>query len=248
MKTARSSLRSSFGFTLVEIIIAATISAIAVAATMSVFISGLKMMYKDNQRLASNTTLRYLLAHISKNSLDSTEFYLFPNYTALDGSVNLSTSDWTVSNLSQPLADSFGSYQAYGDCLVLVTRITLDQNAKIRWIRIYYRATTSPNTQAPILYYERDWGSAGTATTLESLLNAIVLSPTPTTSQRQLVAQAIGRKVTSTGNNYPIFSSETPGTTPSNASVAINVEIINGTTANNMLSSSSLNYIISPRK
>jgi hypothetical protein len=36
--------------------------------------------------------------------------------------------------------------------------------------------------------------------------------------------------------------------TPTNDSVSINVEIINGTTANSMLSSSSFNYTISPRR
>jgi hypothetical protein len=205
-------------------------------------------MYKDNQRLASNTTLRYALAHISKNSLDATEFYLFPNYTAIDGSVNLSTTNWPPSNLSQPLVDSFGTYQAYGDCLVLVTRLSIDTDAKIRWIRIYYRATTSTSAQAPILFYEKDYGVTGSSDTLQTLLNAITLSSVPTSKQRQLVALSIGRKVASTSNYYPIFSAESPGATPASASVAINVEIINGTTTNNMLSSSSLNYIISPRK
>ena len=51
-----------------------------------------------------------------------------------------------------------------------------------------------------------------------------------------------------TNNFYPIFSSEAPTITASNESFSINVEFINGTTVNNLLSSSSFNYTVSPRR
>jgi hypothetical protein len=53
---------------------------------------------------------------------------------------------------------------------------------------------------------------------------------------------------THTNDFYPIFSSESSTATPVNDGVSINVEIINGTTAANQLSSSSFNYTISPRR
>ena len=71
---------------------------------------------------------------------------------------------------------------------------------------------------------------------------------------KQLNARSQGRKVPSpyTGYNagdcYPMFSTESASQTATNGFIAINVEFINGTDANNLLSSSSFNYTISPRK
>jgi len=50
------------------------------------------------------------------------------------------------------------------------------------------------------------------------------------------------------GDRFPIFSAESGAATASSGYISINVEFINGTTANNLLSSSSFNYTISPRR
>ena len=50
------------------------------------------------------------------------------------------------------------------------------------------------------------------------------------------------------GDRYPAFSSESPDSTATNGFISINLEFINGTTINNLLSSSSFNYTISPRR
>jgi hypothetical protein len=247
MKTSHPGLRPHSGFTVVEILIAMSIALLAVSCALGIFLYGLRVMGKDSQRLETNATLRHFLAHISQKSLDSTEFYLFSDYTALDHSIDLTTV-WPASSLAQPVADAYGTLLAHGDCLVLVTRLTTDPAAPVRWVRIYYRATTSPNIKAPILYYERDFGAAGSGAPLASILDAITLNAASSPGYRQLVASAIGRKQDGTSNYYPVFSAESPAATPAFASVALNLEIINGTSANNMLSSSSFNYIISPRK
>jgi len=237
--------RSKSGFTLVEIMIAGTITVLAASCALGFYVFALRIMYKDTQRLATNTNLRQFLAHVTKKSLDSTEFYLFPDYKSLDGSVNLTT---VPTDTSQLVADAYDNYTAEGDCLVLVSRLTTDPDAKIRYIRIYYRVANSPNTQAPMRYYEKDYGISGSSSTIGTLLNAINLSSSPQiTLSTELAKSTIGRKQSSSTNRYPVFSTECPEPTPSNASVAINIEIINGTTANNMLSSSSFNYIIAPR-
>ena len=113
------------------------------------------------------------------------------------------------------------------------------------------------NNEAPLRYYESDdYGLASTQTNLEGLLNAVNLNSTPTSSFtasgvvhcRQVKLRCKGRRIGTTNNFYPIFSSEAPTITASNESFSINVEFINGTTANNMLSSSSFNYTVSPRR
>lgn len=232
------------GFTLVEGMVAATVSSLVLAGTMATFMFGFRTMYKDNQRLATNATLRYFIAQVSKETLDATEFYVFPDYKSLDGSVNL------VSDVSTLQSDAFGTYLAYGDCLVLVTRVSASTTANVRQVRIYYRVTTNSASIAPIRYYEStDWGESGTSTALGTLINAIKLSTNPTLSgSRVIVGNARGRQQTGGTTVYPIFSTESATTSPTNDSVSINVEVINGSSVNNMLSSSSFNYTISPRK
>lgn len=130
--------------------------------------------------------------------------------------------------------------------------------------------TGGVNEEAPIRYYETaDWGegTAGAsnghlASAIATELNAINLAGNPNRAgSRQLNARSKGRKVpvspvTLTYPNgpynapdlYPIFSTESPTAVPSDGFISINVEFINGTTVTNMLSSSSFNYTISPRK
>lgn len=246
MKTLPARRRTA-GFTLVEIIVSMTIVTLTLALTLSTFMFGLRTMYKDTQRLATNAGLRSFMAQISKETLDSSEFYVFPSYQSLDGSVNLATD---VAALS---TDSYGTDVAHGDCLVLVTRTTIDTNSNVRQVRIYYRVVSvaNRNNDGPVRYYETtDWGTTGnTSQTLTQILNGINLNTTPSLAgSRQLTARAKGRRIAATANFYPIFSSEDPTTTPTNSNVSINVEFITGVTALNMLSSSSFNYTISPRR
>ena len=237
------------GYSLVEIFVALTIATVVLAGTMGVFIAGMRAMYRDSQRLETNASLRYFIAQVSKETLDSTEFYVFPTYESLDGSVNL-TDD--VSTLE---ADAYGTYLAYGDCLVLATRVSAgDETSNVRQFRIYYRVrkpSESTAAIAPVRYYESaDYGSTGTATSLTALVNAVNLKQSPLINgSRQLVARSRGRPVNNSATDcYPIFSTESATASPTNDSVSINVEVINGTEATHMLSSSSFNYTISPRK
>jgi hypothetical protein len=277
MKTAaiRSRRRASRrGFTLVETMIAASLSFLTLGLVLGTFLFCLRSMYKDAQRMATNSSLRAFTAHVSKETIDSSEFHLFAGYAKLDGNVDL------AADVAQPAGADYGTEATYGDCLVLVTRVTVDADADIRQFRIYYRvpanaagtATPSaPNNAGSIRYYESaDYGAAGTATSLAALLNAVNLNANPHVSgSRRLVQTARGRPIPAAGAHwcplatppfiaanrcthpddfYPIFSSESSTATPVNDGVSINVEILNATAAANQLSSSSFNYTISPRR
>jgi prepilin-type N-terminal cleavage/methylation domain-containing protein len=233
------------GFTLTEVLISMGVVSLVLSAVMSTFVFGYRMMYRDSQRLATNANLRYFVSQVSKETLDASEFYIFRDYRSLDGSVDLEA-DVTASVTAVDGVDLY-----HGDCLVLVTRVSLDASARVRQFRIYYRVATSASTEAPIRYYESaDYGAGGTATSLTSLLNGINLNSTPAYSgSRILAARSRGRPYDSDPRSiYPIFSSEFPTLTKTNENVSINVEIINGSTINNLLSSSSFNYTISPRR
>jgi len=267
MKTMATPSRRARGFTLVEIMISMTIVTLTLALALGTFLFGLRMMYKDNVRLETNAALRYFMAQMSKETLDSSEFYLFPSYQELDGTVVLTSkpaaaatpstgADGSISALE---TDPYGTSIAHGDCVVLVTRTSVTSGAAVRQFRIYYRVATvaNRNNDAPLRYYESDdYGAASTQTNLEALLNAVSLNATPSSSFtasgvvhcRQITPRSKGRRIGATNNFYPTFSSEAPTITASNESFSINVEFINGTTANNMLSSSSFNYTVSPRR
>jgi len=247
MKTPLASTpHSRRGFTLVEVLVTMTVCLLGMGIAMSTFMLSLRTMYKDGARLETNANLRYVVAHFSQETLDSSEFYLFPDYRALDGNVDL------VNDVSGETADPYGTMLRHGDCLVLVTRVNADDSTSyVRQFRIYYRVATSPSTVAPLRYYEStDYGASGTSTSLTALLNAVNLnSNTAISGSRVIAKNTRGRLVDgSTSTCYPIFSAETSSATPNNEYVSVNVEVINGNATNNLLSSSSFNYTISPRK
>jgi type II secretory pathway pseudopilin PulG len=74
------------------------------------------------------------------------------------------------------------------------------------------------------------------------------------TGSKLLCLRTRGRSVPSpytpyaAGDRYPIFSTESAEANATNGFLSINVEFINGTSVTNMLSSSSFNYTISPRR
>jgi len=250
MKTSPlSATRRVRGFTSVEIVISMSIAVLVLGLALGAFLFGLRAMYKDNVRLQTNADLRYFMAQMSKETLDSSEFYIFPSYRSLNGSVILATA---VSALG---TDVYGTDIAYGDCVVLVTRTAVTSDAAVRKFRIYYRVASvaNRNNEAPIRFYESaDYGTASphfTTAQFEALLNAVNLDTTPGfAGSRNIAKRAKGRPIPGSGSYYPIFSSESPTTSSANESFSINVEFINGTTANNLLSSSSFNYTVSPRR
>ncbi|MBI2814847.1 MAG: prepilin-type N-terminal cleavage/methylation domain-containing protein [Opitutae bacterium] len=262
------------GFTLVEVMISMTIVTLVLGLTMSTFLFGLRTMYKDTQRLITNASLRAFTSQITKETLDASTFYLFDYYTKLDTSVNLTTDPiFPVGPEIDSASDDYDKWIAHGDCLVLVTLTSLYRNTDIRQIRVYYRVTTNQsqvNAEAPVRYYETadtagpglGWGE-GTAgagnghpfSGIATELNAINLNANPSRAgSRLLNARSKGRAVAApytpyaAGDLYPIFSTESPTANPADGFISINVEFINGTTVTNMLSSSSFNYTISPRK
>lgn len=266
MKPSRSSLRPrAAGFTLVEVMISGTIGVLVIGMALSTFLVGLRTMYKDNQRLASNAALRSFMAQISNETLDSSYFYLFPYYTSLDGSVNLSSDPATLTQDFDSSNDIYDRWVAHGDCLVLITKSSEFRSTDIRQIRIYYRVTTSQatkNAEAALRYYEVDFGEGTSSTSnghplsgLATELNGINLNSNPSLSGSKLInSRSKGRQVPApyTGYNagdcYPMFCTESPTQTPTNGFISINVEFINGNSQNYLLSSSSFNYTISPRR
>lgn len=264
MKTIHPNRPHRAGFTLVEVIVSMTVFGVVMAMCLGTFLFGLRAMYKDTQRLATNASLRSFMAQISKETLDASYFYIFPYYTKLDGSVSLTADAASMTQIENAADDDYDKWVGMGDCLVLVTMTSVYRTTDIRQIRIYYRVTTNQTTQnaeAAIRYYETaDWGegSSGSSnghTDLATELNSINLNANPSISgSRVLASRTVGRKVPSpytpysAGDRYPAFSSESPNSTPTNGFVAINMEFINGSTTNQLLSSSSFNYTISPRR
>ena len=260
MKTNRTSRSGSAAYTVVEVMISMAVVTTVMALTMTTFLYGIRIMYKDNQRLATNASLRSFMSEISKETLDASYFYLFPYYTSLDGSVNL-TNDTSALDQNEDYTDaSYDKWVAHGDCLVLITKTSRFRTTDIRQIRVYYRTTrnaTALASEQSVRYYETaDWGE-GTAdddnghpvSGLATELNAINLNSNPLLAgSRELATRSMGRKKADGTGYFPIFSSESPTASVTNGFISINVEFINGSSINSLLSSSSFNYTISPRR
>jgi hypothetical protein len=232
--------------------ISMTVVILVLGLCLSTFLFCLKAMYRDMERLKTNASLRSFTAQISKETVDASEYYLFPLYTTLDGNINLAT---PPIDISAWVTDAFGTSLAYGDCLVLVTRVSeATANSAIRQFHLYYRSVTNSNSDGEVRFWEsQDYGLASTQTDLVALLNTVNLKAAPVYPGSRILAKvARGRKApgwTPTNQVYrPIFSTESATTSAANQNVSINVEFINGTSVNNLLSSSSFNYTISPRK
>lgn len=251
MKTRPLSRRSrAGGYTLSEILITTTILGMVTAGTLAVFIMGMRSMYRDIERLSTDSTLRRLTLHVAKETIDSTEFYVFPTYESLDGSVNLVTD---ISPLDPAEPDEGETQLASGDCLVLVTRVSIDTTSNVRQFRIYYRPVKVAGATGALRYYESPlYGleNTGTATALTTLLNAVNLKTTPAfAGSREIAATTRGKPdPDNAGTFLPIFSTEATVPTATNESVSLNIEVINGSSSLNLLSSSSFNYTISPRR
>lgn len=269
MKTSPATPRARrrAAFSLVEIMISMSVLVTVMGLTLTTFLYGLKIMYKDNQRLATNASLRSFMAQISKETLDASYFYLFDYHTKLDGSVNLTTDPAVIEQDEDYTDDAYDKWVAHGDCLVLVTKTSQYRTSDIRQIRIYYRTSTAAgdlDDEKPVRYYETaDWGEGsaddGDSTTDESNghpitdlateLNAINLSSNPLLSgSRELASRSKGRARDDGTGYFPAFSSESPTASVTNGFISINIEFINGSTVNSLLSSSSFNYTISPRR
>ncbi len=264
MKTSFLRSRRSTGFTLAEVMISMTIVSMVMAMCMSTFLFGLRAMYKDTQRLATNANLRSFMAQISKETLDASYFYVFGYYTKLDGNIDLTADPAFMTQINDAADNDYDKWVAQGDCLVLVTRTSQYRATDIRQIRIYYRVVTAQagrNAEAALRYYETaDWGEGTSGASnghsnLTTELNLINLNSSPTlTGSRLISSRTVGRRVPSpytpyaAGDRYPAFSSESPDSTVTNGFVSNNLEFINGSTAINLLSSSSFNYTISPRR
>ena len=119
MSTSNKSRRDSAGFTLVEIMVSMTVFGVVMSMCLGTFLFGLRAMYKDTQRLATNASLRSFMAQVSKETLDASYFYVFPYYTKLDGSVSLSADPAAMSQIENAADDDYDKWVGQGDCLVL---------------------------------------------------------------------------------------------------------------------------------
>ncbi len=250
MTTRPLTRRRSRGYTLTEIMVTTTVLGLVTAGTLSVFIMGMRSMYRDIERLSTDSTLRRLTLHVAKETIDSTEFYVFPTYESLDGSVNLTTD---ISPLDPADPDEGETQLASGDCLVLVTRVSIDTTSNVRQFRIYYRPVKIAGAQGSLRYYESalfGTEATGSASPLATLLNAVNLKTTPAfAGSREIATTTRGKPDPDDEDGFfPIFSTEATVPTATNESVSLNVEVINGSSSLNLLSSSSFNYTISPRR
>ena len=282
--------RATAAFTLVEVLISLSVVVSVLGMAMSTYMMMVRTMYKDNQRLATNASLRSFMAQMSKETLDASCFYLFTNYSMLDGSVDLAADPVVLSQSEDFTDNDYDRWIGHGDCLVLVTKTsgiappTSSRSASITGVRrprpIAMPTPRCATTRLPIRQEVRPRLGRGHRGGLQrpplpglaTELNGINLNSATSgvsydstgTKYNPAATDFSGYKVLTLRTRGRLFSialhtlcperplshflPESPSANQNNGFISINVEFINGTSVTNMLSSSSFNYTISPRR
>lgn len=146
------------GFTLVEILIAATIAGIVSAGMLKVMIQTLNVYYYDTGKILVNKDIRKFTSEMTENATYANYFRIFPSYTNLSRTITTYTDPSDPDQgYTQALADTSVNDAQSGDCLVLVYKDPADDR-KIARIIAYFRAPTDPtdvNSTGPVRRLDR---------------------------------------------------------------------------------------------
>jgi hypothetical protein len=121
------------GLTLVELMVAATISAMVIAAVLSVLLQTLKVYSYENGQTLLNQEIRKFTNELSQAALPATYFRIFDSYTDLGSG---------TAAFSRAVPDGVS-----GDCLLFVYK-DADDDAKFAKLVIYFRAPDVANEGA----------------------------------------------------------------------------------------------------
>ena len=130
---------SQRGFTLVEIMVATSITVMIFAVLLRIFIQALNTYQYDTAKILINRDIRRFTADMTEDATYANYFKIFPSYS------NLTRAVTTLVNPADPdqgyttaMADSSIADGQTGDCLVLVYK-DLTDDTKISRIICYFR-------------------------------------------------------------------------------------------------------------
>jgi len=150
---SRSFRRDRRAFTLVEILVAATIMGIVSAGMLRIMVQTLNVYYYDTGKILVNKDIRKFTSEMTENATYANYFRIFPSYTNLTRTVQtyIDASD-PDQGMTEAIADTSVNDGASGDCLVLVYKDPADDR-RIARIIAYFRAPTDPsdsNSTGPV--------------------------------------------------------------------------------------------------
>ncbi|MCX6953736.1 MAG: prepilin-type N-terminal cleavage/methylation domain-containing protein [Verrucomicrobia bacterium] len=156
---SRSFRRDRRAFTLVEILIAATIMGLVSAGMLRILVQTLNVYYYDTGKILVNKDIRKFTSEMTERATYANYFRIFPSYSNLTRTVTTYTdpSDPDQGYI-QALADTSVNDGLSGDCLVLVYKDDVDDR-KIKQIIVYFRAPadpSDPNSTGPVRRLIRD--------------------------------------------------------------------------------------------
>jgi hypothetical protein len=151
-------------FTMVELMIATTITAFAVAAALAFTLQGTKTYFDDANRLSMNHDMRHFTQKLVTDITEANHFFLYRNFTSrIVGGAGT--------------ADAYLGQGQSGDFLLLLTLNTTTAGATTVTKMIgYYRDTNGAGNVAPVYRFELDglsYSASGDPGTPGGTINAM---------------------------------------------------------------------------
>lgn len=167
------------GMTLVEVLIATTISGLVMAGLIAVFIQALKIYDYDEKKLTINRYIRDFTTELTENATYANYALILPDFkTRINVSpvVNPSTGDITTAGINVPVEDGQS-----GDMLVLVFVDPADDQ-KIERLVGYYRAPDANDSEGrgPVRRFELTFSPSSSSKAIALLPALSTLNTWPT--------------------------------------------------------------------
>jgi prepilin-type N-terminal cleavage/methylation domain-containing protein len=150
------------GYTLVEVMVATTIIALASIGIFSFFFQALNIYYYEAGKLLVNRDIRTFTSEISDSATYANRFMIFPSYNNLtrdagtvQNEINMDGEDLAYS-YSTPIVDTSVNDGLSGDCLVLIFKDP-ENDRNISRLVGYFRApanTSEPDSEGPVRKFD----------------------------------------------------------------------------------------------
>jgi len=153
--------RDQRGYTLVEILVAATIFGLASIGIFSFFIQALNIYHYEVGKLLVNRDIRNFTNEISSTATYANDFLIFPSYNNLSRTVNIANlismdGEDAVYAYSTPIVDTSVNDGLSGDCLVLIFKDP-DNDRNVSRLVGFFRQppdAADPNSEGPVRKFD----------------------------------------------------------------------------------------------
>ncbi|MBC8011692.1 MAG: prepilin-type N-terminal cleavage/methylation domain-containing protein [Burkholderiales bacterium] len=218
------------GMTLVEMLIAVTISGVVMTGMLSVFIQALKIYDYDKKKLMINRHIRKFTSELTESATFANYALIYPDFTTRKNIVTVTNPETgVITTVGVTLQKEDGQS---GDMLVLAY-VDPDDDTKIQRLVGYYRAAENSNdvnSKGPVRRFELEFSPSSSSPAVDLLPATSTINTWPEVIE---LSQGL-----SDGRLFHNFYGR---------SVMVKGEIIQGDGKGTRMATNTYNFTISPR-